>query len=192
MTAIEYLLNRDFTCLCSPGQMRARGKGIGREALLIHESFIVTHSGKTDDGFSVWVQLSKEGHEILVASIYSTHIPGERADLRNRLQNLFRHINIFLCGDWNMMDPPEDFSGDWQVLTRAEGTTFSQFHVIHNRMDLRLMTAEARGYTHTRWSSYGGASRWSRIDQFYVSHCSTTWYQYSFGNHLVYTKHFPK
>lgn len=170
MIAIGYFLNRDFMCLCSPKQKGSREGGTCETQLLIHKSFIVTHSSKIDDGFNVWMQLLKEGYGFLVISISGPHTLCKRADLWNRLQILFPPKNILLYGYWNMMDLPEDSSKEQQVVSGAKDTALSQFCVKYNLMDLWLMAAEAKVSTHTRWSFYIGASRWSIIDWFYVSH----------------------
>lgn len=71
-----------------------------------------------------------------MASIYGPHTLGKRAALWNRLRNSFSHTNILLCGDWNMVDLPEDSSRDEHVLNGAKETAFSQFRVKHNLTDL--------------------------------------------------------
>lgn len=82
------------------------------EEVLTEHRYLFTKASQlrtqTDDGFSVWAQLSKQGHEFLVASTYGPHTPSKRAAIQNRLRNSFLQTNILLCGDWNMVDLLED------------------------------------------------------------------------------------
>lgn len=170
MTSIGHLLSRDLQTLCAPGQKGERGEGTGGTALLIHKSFRIITSGRSEDGYITWAQLEKGGHEIYVASVYGPHSPGARASHWAKLRGMFPHTNVILCGDWNMVEHYEDSSGERQLLGGAEDSAFTEFRVKHNLQDLRSIVAENRGPLHTRWSAYGGEPRWARLDRIYLSH----------------------
>lgn len=153
-----------------PGSERHEGNGIGGTALFIHKSFRIMSSGISEDGYLTWAQVTKEGHEFFVASVYGPHSPGARAAHWTALRNMFPHTEIILCGDWNMVQQPADSSGERQVLSGAEATAFLEFSAKHNLQDVRELAAENQGPVHTRWSAYGGNPRWARLDRIYVSH----------------------
>jgi exonuclease III len=142
----------------------------GGTAIMVHPEFSIQGKGSLNFGQAAWVQLTAQGEDFGIVSIYaSSESAWERNLLWHILTNQLAADRWILCGDFNMVETQEDTTGTASIL---HGREQDSWRILQNRFEMEDTHGLAHTCTGSRFTQRGQHFQkfiQSRLDIIYVS-----------------------
>jgi hypothetical protein len=125
----------------------------GGTALLVHKDISICHKGTFNFGQAAWVQLSVQGEDFGIVSVYApSESTRETTVLWHSLSNQLPADRWIICGNFNILESPTNTTGTASTIRGREQDSWG---ILKTRFELEDVRDIAHTTTGARFTCRG-------------------------------------